>query len=287
MRFGERVGGGLYFGKRQPNWFDRLDAEVAAAVASQVVLAVQHQSLAERAAAPGLRRNARQAPGAGVWRPSGRAGRTVRLRPDHRALAALREVLGAPQRSPTEATVLLTGESGTGKELVARAIHHASRRADGPFVAINCAALADTLLESELFGHERGAFTVPTARSRAASNWPRGHALPGRGRRALGAVQAKLLRSSRSGVPARRGTATLQADVRLIAATNRDLGKEVQAGRFRDDLYYRLNVFTIQLPPLRDRGRTCFSSRTSSCAAWAHAWARQTSASAATPAKPC
>jgi transcriptional regulator with GAF, ATPase, and Fis domain len=257
MRFGERVGGGLYFGKRQPNWFDRLDAEVAAAVASQVVLAVQHQSLAEE-----------QRRLASVETHAKRLEQRLESLRDElgerygfdRIIGrspALREVLGrAAKVAPTEATVLLTGESGTGKELVARAVHHASRRVDGPFVAINCAALADTLLESELFGHERGAFTGADRQK------------PGRFELAAGgtlfldevgelsaAVQAKLLRVLQEREFQRvGGTATLQADVRLIAATNRDLGKAVQAGRFRDDLYYRLNVFTIQLPPLRERG---------------------------------
>lgn len=257
MRFGERVGGGLYFGKRQPNWFDRLDAEVAAAVASQVVLAVQHQSLAEeqRRLASVETRAKRLEQRLEFLRDELRErygfDRIVGRSP------ALREVLErAAKVAPTEATVLLAGESGTGKELVARAIHHASRRADGPFVAINCAALADTLLESELFGHERGAFTGADRQK------------PGRFELAAGgtlfldevgelsaAVQAKLLRVLQEREFQRvGGTATLQADVRLIAATNRNLDQDVQAGRFRDDLYYRLNVFAIQLPPLRERG---------------------------------
>jgi DNA-binding NtrC family response regulator len=170
---------------------------------------------------------------------------------------ALREALArAAQVAPTESTVLVTGESGTGKELVARAIHHASARADGPFVAVNCAALPDTLLESELFGHERGAFTGADRQK------------PGRFELAAGgtlfldeigdlsaAVQVKLLRVLQEREFQRvGGTATLKADVRLLTATNRDLAAEMAAGRFRSDLFYRLSVFNVHLPPLRERG---------------------------------
>ena len=152
--------------------------------------------------------------------------------------------------------MLLTGESGTGKEIVARAIHHASPRREGPFVAINCAALPETLIESELFGHERGAFT-------SADKLKRGRfELANSGTLFLDevaemtpAAQVKLMRVLQERQFERvGGTATLTADVRLVAATNRDLEQTVADGRFRDDLYYRLAVFRVHLPPLRERG---------------------------------
>jgi transcriptional regulator with GAF, ATPase, and Fis domain len=257
LRFGDRVGGGLYFGKRQPHWFDRLDAEVAVGVAARLVMAIQHQRLAEdqqRIASAEQRAETLERRLETLQDELGERysfDRIIGRSP------AIRDVLVKSARvAPTEATVLLTGESGTGKELVARAIHHASPRTAGPFVAINCAALPDTLLESELFGHERGAFTGADRQKPGRFELAAGGTLfldevgdlsPG--------VQAKLLRVLQEREFQRvGGTATLKSDVRLIAATNRDLLREVEEGRFREDLYYRLNVFAIHLPALRERG---------------------------------
>lgn len=169
--------------------------------------------------------------------------------------AALRHVLDvANQAAPSSATVLLLGESGTGKELLARYIHAKSNRSRGPFVAVNCAALPESILEAELFGHERGSFTGATSRregrfARAASGTlfldEIGELSP--------AVQVKILRVLQEGEYEPVGGNTVRADVRLVAATNRDLASEVEAGRFREDLYYRLNVIAVTAPSLRNR----------------------------------
>lgn len=164
-------------------------------------------------------------------------------------LALSREV------AKSDITVLLTGESGTGKEIIARTIHRHSPRADKPFVAVNCAAISENLLESELFGHEKGAFTGALERRigkfELANN---GTLLLDEISEMAPALQAKLLRAIQEREIDRvGGKAPIPLDVRIISTTNRDLLSEVKQGRFREDLYYRLNVFPIVLPPLRER----------------------------------
>jgi DNA-binding NtrC family response regulator len=168
---------------------------------------------------------------------------------------SLRRVIEvATQAAPSTATVLILGESGTGKELIARYIHERSARAKGPFVAVNCAAIPESILESELFGYERGAFTGAVAKK------------DGRFARATGGtlfldeigelsptVQVKLLRVLQEGEYEPLGGLPVRSDVRIVAATNRDLVTEVREGRFREDLFYRLNVIAITCPPLRSR----------------------------------
>ena len=173
-------------------------------------------------------------------------GGSSRLREVHQFIAKV---------APTDSSVLITGESGTGKELVARAIHRNSRRADKPFVAINCAALVDTLLESELFGHEKGAFTGAVAQKKGKLEVADGGTvfLDEMGELAP-ALQAKLLRFLQEHEFERvGGTRPIKVDIRLIAATNKDLGEAIQSGAFRQDLYYRLNVVSVAMPPLRER----------------------------------
>jgi two-component system response regulator HydG len=205
---------------------------------------------------------------------------TVRIALEKRGLRienrALRERLGEPaeesawignsalsrqllaeveQVAPSEATVLLTGDSGTGKGHLARLLHRASRRRDGRFVTVNCAAIPEALLESELFGYERGAFTGASAHKDGRFDLARGGTLfLDEIAETTPALQVRLLRVLQDGEYERvGGTETIRADVRVVAATNRDIEAEVTGGRFREDLYYRLNVIRIGVPPLRER----------------------------------
>jgi len=248
--------GALIFLSKTPGQYSEEDVALARWVADHVSLALSHQRLAEE------ERRAAEA----RERASLLEERVQALRDELAATRGYHRVLGESKKwkdvltqaakvAPTETTVLLTGESGTGKEVVARFLHRGSPRARGPFVALNCAALPETLLESELFGHERGAFTgAITAR-------------PGRIEQAAGgvlfldevgemtpAVQAKLLRVLQEREFQRLGgTRPIKADVRVVAATNRDLATALARGDFREDLYYRLSVFEIRLPALRER----------------------------------
>jgi two-component system response regulator HydG len=159
------------------------------------------------------------------------------------------------QAAPSTATILLLGESGTGKELAARALHEQSNRAKGPFVAINCGALPESILEAELFGVERGAFTGAVARREGRFERASGGTLflDEVGEMPL-AAQVKLLRVLQEGELERLGgTQTVKVDVRIVAATNKDLQREVAEGRFREDLYYRLNVVEVRIPALASR----------------------------------
>ena len=172
-----------------------------------------------------------------------------------RSAAMTRLLDTASQVAPSEATVLVTGESGTGKEMIAGLIHSNSLRKEGAFVKFNCAAIAETLLESELFGHERGAFTGADRRREGKFRQADGGSLflDEVSEMSL-AMQVKLLRVLQERELTRvGGEEVIRIDVRLIAATNRDLIREIEAGRFREDLFYRINVVTLHVPPLRER----------------------------------
>ena len=172
-----------------------------------------------------------------------------------RSAAMTRLIDTALQVAPSEATVLITGESGTGKEMIAGLVHYNSLRKESPFIRFNCATIAETLLESELFGHEKGAFTGADRLKEGKFRQADGGSLflDEVSEMSVG-MQVKLLRVLQERELTRvGGSEVLAVDVRLIAATNRDLLKEIAAGRFREDLFYRLNVVTLHVPPLRDR----------------------------------
>jgi transcriptional regulator with GAF, ATPase, and Fis domain len=247
---------GMNFMSFTPNLYTQADGLVARRIGDYIALALSHQQLAEEAERA-----------AEVRERAARLEARVRVLTDeltsisgyHRAIGESRVWLDtltqATQVAATDTTVLLQGESGTGKEVVARYIHRASPRHDGPFIALNCAALPEQLLESELFGYERGAFTGATQ--------PK----PGQIELAAGgtlfldevaemspSAQAKFLRVLQEREFQRLGsTRVRRADVRVIAATNQDLRHAMERGTFREDLFYRLHVFGIALPPLRDR----------------------------------
>ena len=248
--------GSLLFLSVTPGAYSQDDLVVGRRVTDYVTLALSLQRLAEeeRVAAEARDRAARL------------EERVERLREELDTSRGFRRVVGespswtevltqVAKVAPTETTVLVTGESGTGKEVVARLIHRGSSRGGGPFVALNCAALPETLLESELFGHERGAFTGATSARAGSIEQAAGGVLfldeVGEMSRP---VQAKLLRVLQEREFQRLGgTGTVHAEVRIVAATNRDLAAAMSRGEFREDLYYRLHVFEIRLPPLRER----------------------------------
>jgi transcriptional regulator with PAS, ATPase and Fis domain len=245
---------GVGFWSKQPHAFDYRHLPLARRIVGHLAVGVSHERLARTAAAGRERARVDSVDGRARTVVEEMSSRTPRRIVGESA--QWREVLNQATRvAKTDTTVLVTGESGTGKEVVARFIHHASARSRGPFVALNCAALPEQLLESELFGYERGAFTSAQ------------QAKPGQIELAAGGVlfldevsemslsaQAKFLRVLQEREFQRLGaTRTMKANIRVIAATNRDLRKTVARGTFREDLFYRLQVFDIAIAPLRNR----------------------------------
>jgi transcriptional regulator with PAS, ATPase and Fis domain len=248
--------GALTFLSKTPALYQPGHVPIARRVASRVALSLERELVIE---------SARRADEANE-RAARLEARVRQLSDELDARTGYRRVIGesptwrqvltqAAQVAATETTVLLLGESGTGKEVVARFIHRASGRQNGPFVALNCAALPEHLLEAELFGFERGAFTGATQTKPGQIEHAAGGVLflDEVGEMTL-AAQAKFLRVLQEREFQRLGAnRVIRADVRVVAATNRDLAKAIERGAFREDLYYRLNVFAIRLPPLRDR----------------------------------
>jgi transcriptional regulator with GAF, ATPase, and Fis domain len=247
--------GGLIFCSHAPDAYSHDDIAHARQIADCVALALAHQRLAEeeqRSAEARARAAKLEVRVKRLTEELEQRGRHRTLGQSPRWRGVLRQ---ATQVASAEATVLLTGESGTGKEVIARLIHRASPRAEGPFVALNCAALPDQLLESELFGHDKGAFTGALASHAGKIEQAAGGVLfLDEVGEMTAPVQAKFLRVLEEREYQRLGsTRTQHADIRVVAATNRDLKAEIAKGAFREDLYYRLAVFDLALPPLRER----------------------------------
>jgi transcriptional regulator with GAF, ATPase, and Fis domain len=256
IRLEGKIVGGLNFLSREVAKYREEDAEIARRIADQVALVLSHEKIAEeeRIAAEAREEALRL------------EDRVAALTEQLASMGGARQIIGNSKSwrevldlvskvAPTEATVLLTGESGTGKEVVARAIHAASPRFGKPFLAINCAALPEQLLESELFGYERGAFTgALQSRMGKIEQAAGGVLFLDEVGEMSPSVQAKFLRVLQEREFQRLGGSRVQkADVRVIAATNRDITAALASGQFREDLYYRLKVFEIALPPLRER----------------------------------
>jgi Nif-specific regulatory protein len=255
VRLSGQVQGSIGFFHREPGRYTTEDGEVARRIADRVALVISHHRLAEeaRTAAEALDRARRlEATVETLSRELEAHGRIKIVGASRPWKQVLRHV-GRVASSDT--TVLITGESGTGKEVVSRLIHQGSPRVKRPFVAINCAALPDQLLETELFGHEKGAFTGAVAtKIGRIEQAARGTLFLDEIVEMSPQVQAKFLRVLQEREFHRLGgSQTIKADVRVIAATNRNLGLAITNGGFREDLYYRLNVFEINIPPLRER----------------------------------
>jgi Nif-specific regulatory protein len=256
LRIREQPVGAIAFGSDRPAAYGEDDVELATRIADHVALALAHEQLAEE----GRRAAQAQERAALLQERVDTLVRELDQRRGHRALGESRvwkDALGQAARvADTDTTVLITGESGTGKEVIARFIHQASKRSRGPFVALNCAALPEHLLESELFGFERGAFTgAHVSRSGKIEQAAGGVLFLDEVGEMAPAVQAKFLRVLQEREFQRLGgQKTLKADIRVIAATNRDPAVAIERGTLREDLYYRLGVFEITLPALRERG---------------------------------
>lgn len=256
VRLDGRFAAVLAFMSRSPGFYKERDVQIARRIADRLTLGIER----ERAVEEARRADSATARAAELESRVRQLTDELDARPGYRRLIGespqWREVLKqAAQVASVETTVLLLGETGTGKEVVARFVHRGSARKDGPFVALNCAALPENLLESELFGYERGAFTGAMQSKPGLIEQAAGGVLflDEVGEMALPS-QAKFLRVLQEREFQRLGgTRVLRADVRVIAATNRELRKAIERGSFREDLYYRLNVFELKIPPLRER----------------------------------